>query len=346
MAVTALSIAEVAVRAMTYVAALLMFGASVFAVYAPLRARGDTQDDDGRERRALRRTVRQLQLGSAAAALVSGLACLVVHSAVVAGVPVLQAASGAVAGEMLRATLFGRALALHLGLAVALIGAVAVERGEVDAPSSRSGDLFRAVLAAAMLGTFAWMGHAAATRGADHYVHLGSDVVHLLAAGAWLGALPLLAATLVRSAQRRSPTLDRIALATTARFSAVGAICVAALVTTGTINAWYLVATPAALFGTSYGQLLLLKLALLASMLALAARNRFVLMPRIEEAAREGAEAGRVAMRRLARSAWIEGGFGVAIVVIVGVLGISVPGAHSGMTWPMPVTPEPRMHMH
>jgi uncharacterized membrane protein len=172
-------------------------------------------------------------------------------------------------------------------------------------------------------------------------VHLGGDVAHLLAAGAWLGALPLVAAIFIRAARRQSQALDRIVVRTTQRFSAIGVACVGTLLVTGTINAWYLVATWAALFGTPYGQLLLLKLARFALMLAFAARNRLILMPRLQKAGRGTADPSRDAMRGIARNASIEAALGVAVVIIVGALGISIPGVHTEISWPLPFRLDP-----
>ncbi|HET7031479.1 MAG TPA: copper homeostasis membrane protein CopD, partial [Casimicrobiaceae bacterium] len=330
--------AEVALRAVTYVAAMLMFGASLFVIYARGGARAPAEEDLRRQWNALRRRIRQLQLGCIVATLVAGLLWLVIHSAAVAGIPALEAVSGAAAGEVLRETLFGRAMAWHLGLGVVLAVMLVLDRRVVETRSSLRSDVIRVVLSAAILASLGWMGHAAATRGFDRYVHLGGDVAHLLAAGAWLGALPLLAVLLVGAARRQSPSFDRVALLATRRFSAIGVLCVGALLVTGVVNAWYLVATPPALFGTAYGQLLLLKLALFAGMLILAARNRFVLTPRIQEAVSRGADAGRIGMRSIARNAWGEAALGLGVVAIVGALGIAVPGAHAEIVWPLPFT--------
>ena len=325
-----MSAAEVVARAVTYAAAMLVFGASLFPIYARSGVPPDAGDDLRRHWHALRRRVRVLQLACVAATLVAGLLWLVIRSATVADVPVAHAMSGAVAGEVLRATLFGHAMAWHLGFAAAMLAILAVGPSAVEeTPPPVRNDVVRAVLSAGTLATLAWMGHAAGTRGVDRYVHLGCDVVHLLAAGAWLGALPPLAATIVRAAREQSPALDRLALCMTRRFSALGVVCVGTVFVTGTINGCYLVATPAALFGTSYGRLLLLKLALFASMLVLAARNRFILTPRVRQGFRGNTEAARDAMHGIARNAWKEALLGAGIAVIVGVLGMSVPAAHT-----------------
>jgi putative copper resistance protein D len=113
---------------------------------------------------------------------------------------------------------------------------------------------------------------------------------------------------------------------------------VGALLLTGGINACYLVGMPAALFGTHYGQLLLLKLALFALMLVLAAGNRLRLL-RIAAADGGAADTRAVAaMRHIARNAGIEFVLGLAIALIVGALGIAIPGAHTEIVWPFPFT--------
>src|SRR5438045_2510915 len=83
--------------------------------------------------------------------------------------------------------------------------------------------------------TPAWAGHAAAGEGSDLVIQLVSDIVHLLAAGAWLGALPALVYFL-----RRAPSHAAAAHATR-RFSILGVASVSALVVTGLANTWYLV---------------------------------------------------------------------------------------------------------
>src|SRR3546814_15811165 len=48
------------------------------------------------------------------------------------------------------------------------------------------------VAAGGGLSSLAWSGHGAATEGGAGMVHLGADILHLLAAGAWVGALAAL----------------------------------------------------------------------------------------------------------------------------------------------------------
>ena len=239
------------------------------------------------------------------------------------GLPLASALDRATLGAVLTQTLFGRVWLVRFALAVAL-GAVLLlaRRG---AALEAAG----ALLAGALLASLAWAGHAAAEQGSDRIVHLSADAVHLLAAGAWLGALLPLARVLA-GARRAPATLD-FATSATRRFSAMGAASVGALVLTGTASAWYTVGSVPGLFGTGYGRLLLAKLALFAAMVALAAANRLRWTPRL----RAGDES---APRRLERNAIAETALGLAVLCVVGALGVTVPARHTQIVWPFPYT--------
>lgn len=111
------------------------------------------------------------------------------------------------------------------------------------------------------------------------------------------------------------------AAAATERFSMLGIACVGTLIVTGTVNAWYLAGSRLALIGTPYGHWLMAKVALFATMIALAAHSRQRLAPRIS--AHE-----RSAPSLLARNASIEFVLGAGVIAIVGHLGITVPAIH------------------
>ena len=89
------------------------------------------------------------------------------------------------------------------------------------------------MIAAAYLGSLAWAGHAVAGAELGDFDQIVADVVHLLAAGAWLGALPALVYLL-----DGTHALDSVAQATR-RFSNLGMASVCVLVVSGLINAWY-----------------------------------------------------------------------------------------------------------
>jgi putative copper resistance protein D len=167
------------------------------------------------------------------------------------------------------------------------------------------------MLAALALATIALSGHAIGEKGADRAVHVCADALHLLAAGAWLGALVPLIAMLGRASEATS----LLAAQATRRFSALGLACMGALLLSGIINACYIVSEPAALVHSLYGRMLLAKVAIFVGIVALAAINRVVLMPRL-------------AWRRLRELALAECLLGFTVIAIVGKLGITIPGPH------------------
>jgi putative copper resistance protein D len=98
---------------------------------------------------------------------------------------------------------------------------------------------------------------------------------------------------------------------------------VAVLVASGAINGWYLVGSFAGLVTTPYGQLLLIKLCLFAGMLALAASNRFRLVPaltRESEASQRDASLARLRGHVLAEET-----LGLLVIIIVSALGTMEP---------------------
>jgi putative copper resistance protein D len=101
------------------------------------------------------------------------------------------------------------------------------------------------------------------------------------------------------------------------RFSGMGYGAVAILVGTGLVNTWYLM--PALIVTSLYSQLLIIKLALFALMLLLAALNRFWLVPAIA-----GSDAKKN-LFQLRHHVIGEQLLGIFIVALVSVLGTLAP---------------------
>lgn len=182
---------------------------------------------------------------------------------------------------------FGRAALVRLGL---LLLAFALSLARLQMPPWRT----LATLGLAAGASFAWTGHGSADDGTRGAAHLGADVVHLDAAATWIGALFVLLFLLAQTHRPRSTVSPQAAASALGAFSRIGPLVVAALVISGAINGWFIVgfAGLAGLPHTLYGQLLIVKLALFALMLALAAANRYVLTPRLEQATATGAAQG------------------------------------------------------
>src|SRR5262249_1368681 len=182
-------------------------------------------------------------------------------------------------------------------------------RRRVDWRAARGQTLLLAALA---LGAVAAAGHSAAVE-PSAAAAIAADVAHLLAAGIWAGALPALALLLRASSREAGADARPYAVVATRRFSRAALLLVAILVFTGVVITVAQVGSIGALLGTRYGQLLVLKLALVLGVVVVAAVGRYRLLPRL------GAEAttiGRPAMRRLAPAVSGEGGGGAAGPVV------------------------------
>ena len=186
-----------------------------------------------------------------------------------------------------------------------LIGFASRTRGQIA---------LTALLAGVLVFSLAGTGHAQTGTGGTKWLQAGSDAVHLLGAGAWLGGLVPLAIV------ARWGSLDEATKALT-RFSGMGYAAVAALLATGLVNGWFLVGTVDGLINTSYGRLLVLKVAIFGTMVALAGLNRFRLVPRLAS----GQISGRLALSRLRRHILAEQSLGFAVILIVSFLGTMAP---------------------
>jgi putative copper resistance protein D len=184
-----------------------------------------------------------------------------------------------------------------------------------------------ALCSAVSLATLSWAGHGAVDEGLSGWIHLGSDVLHLIASAAWVGAL----IGLVLLVTRPISQVDSEHLGLTHRalhgFGRVGTIVVATLVITGLINSWFLVGYEniLMLLITPYGQLLFAKLVLFAAMLLLAALNRFRLTPAFERTIVNSDHRG--ALIALRRSLAVETTLVIAILGLVAWLGTLAPPA-------------------
>ncbi|WP_368543769.1 copper homeostasis membrane protein CopD [Enterobacter soli] len=121
----------------------------------------------------------------------------------------------------------------------------------------------------------AGVGHAAMNEGAAGGVQRINHAVHLLCAATWIGGLlPLLYCM-----QLAKGRWNVAAIYTMMRFSRVGHYAVAGVILTGIVNALFILGFNAP-WRTEYGQLLLIKCALVAMMVAIALMNRYFLVPR------------------------------------------------------------------
>lgn len=300
---------QVGVRFALYIILLPLFGVALFGMYVPDQKIWLTRDA---------RAFRLMAAGGALLGLFFSFASLVVMTAAMTGTTV-TAVEWSTVETMLSAMAAGTAWLIRAGaLFLVLLSTLVLTRrpaAMVAAVAAASG------LALAML---AWTGHGGMDSGTRGVVHAGSDIVHLLAAGAWIGGILAFGVLLYR----RSPANELVPLYRALdRFALVGTLTVATLVLTGLVNSWLMIGPDRLpmLATTRYGQLLLVKLALFGTMLALAANNRFRLTPALGSAVAMPSPDGAVAALR--RSVMLETSAAIGILAIVAWLGTLVPPA-------------------
>jgi putative copper export protein/mono/diheme cytochrome c family protein len=230
--------------------------------------------------------------------------------------------------SVLAGTTFGHIWLIRLGLAL-LIAALLLRFDRARGWRTQAISTAAASLCAAFIAGLAWAGHGAA----GSLIETLGDGAHLITAGGWLGGLVPFVMTMASAHSGRTSACASLAADVTARFSIFGIVMVAVLILTGTLNSWYLVGSAPNLVGTEYGQLLLIKVALFGAMVAIAAFNRFSLMPRL----RRTDVPVEATLRTLERNGAVEIVLGIAIIAIVGALGIMAPAIHDQPSWPFPI---------
>ncbi|WLG48887.1 copper homeostasis membrane protein CopD [Pseudomonas sp. FP1742] len=180
-----------------------------------------------------------------------------------------------------------------------------------------------AVAGGVALASLAWSGHGAMDEGNRRFWHFAVDIAHLLAAGAWLGALLAFALMAKINALQTEARIRLLARAVN-RFEAIGAAIVLVITVTGVVNYLFIVGPKLdEVFLSTYGILLFIKVMLFAGMLVLAALNRFHLGPFLERSLRDGQYT--VAANALRRSVVVELAAAVVIVGLVAWLGTLSP---------------------
>lgn len=294
------------VRFGLYVVLGVAFGLPLFTLYAPSGGVA-----------GLQRTL----IFSSVLGVALSIAALVLLAASMAGIPAASVDRAAVEA-ILSLPAIGTAVILRIGALLLLsVAAFAIRRAR---PAAVAG----VVLGGTALASLAWTGHGNISEGFWAPIHLAADIIHLLAAGAWLGALIALVILVMRPVRSVGP--DHVARTHTALagFSGVGSVIVGLIVATGLVNSWTVIGlgNVGAMFTTVYGWLFIAKLALFGAMLALAAANRFRLTPALERAA--GAPSRQ--LKALRTSLAVETFSAVSILALVAWLGLLAPPGSMG----------------
>lgn len=300
--------ASIALRFGVYIDLMLLFGIALFGLYS----------FNGRER--VSGAVLPFR------SIVAGTAAIGVLVSVASMVMMASAMSGELNLAELRPHIEMMVLETDVGLAwvvriIALIlGGLAVLLNQ-RAPGVSL--LVSAIAGGIAVASLAWNGHGAMDEGSRRFWHFATDILHLLAAGAWFGALVAFA-WLTRLNTLKTEEHIRLLDRAVTRFGSVGALIVIVVTVTGVVNYLFIVGPKLddVIFST-YGTLLFIKVVLFGGMLVLAALNRFHLGPFVERSLRAGDNLA--ASKALSRSIMVELSAAILILGVVAWLGTLSP---------------------
>lgn len=283
----------VALRGIVDIAVLTVFGTAALrllvlpAALAPL-----AEADAAFLSRRLRRSLQALAVATIA---ILGLWLVGVAQSLsgAADWPSLLSAIGTVLG----CTAFGTAVLGQVST-LAILATVLLQTGIFA-------ELMAGLAATALIALQASHGHAVSMGSTGLYL---ANVLHLMAAGAWIGSLP----AILWLAWRLPPAAVAALLRA---FSPLGQVCVLLIAVTAMLQGLAMIQTLHSLFTTAYGWTAMLKLLLFAALLVLAAANRWLWTPRL---ARDGHDSAT--RRGLLVTLGIEIGAGLGVLLAAGLL--------------------------
>lgn len=149
---------------------------------------------------------------------------------------------------------------------------------------------------------------------------LPANLLHVLAAGAWIGGLAVLVVALPAAARRlndrqRTELLSGVLT----RFSTLALVAVALVLAGGVLQSLLELGAPGDLIGTPFGRAVVAKTALVAGLLACGAVNRSRTLPALAHAAAEG-RADRESADMLRHTLQLEVALGLAALATSGAL--------------------------
>ena len=297
------SISNSLARTFSFVGLLALIGVTAFRMLVLPPAREINVDIRAR----MKRRAAALGLAASVVVILSALGRIFLESEMMSAMPGMQTMSMT---DMAMHTRWGLALRLELGAAlVALVSfALAIQR-------VRSAWLVASISSIVLAVTPALAGHAAASPRFTSLM-ITSDFLHVLGGASWLGNLlcVMLIGVPIALTLEGAERWQTVASLVNA-FSPVALASAAVVGASGVIASWVHLEHLSALWQTAYGQVLLLKLALVAITLMIGAYNFRRVQPQLLN------EGGSV---RLRRSAAFELSVGFLILLVTGFLtGIS-----------------------
>ena len=301
----------IAIRFALYADLMLLVGLSAFPLYSFTRAERNAREI---------MPIGTLLIWLIVAGMAFSAAGFAVASAAMMGEPV-GSLNLPMLSMMASETAVGAALKVCLwALTVVLASLVFIRRNQ----TARLGCSL--VGGSVALATLLWAGHAGATEGALGVAHRISDIAHMIAAAVWIGGIGAFALLLRRPAQIQSAAHVIVVVRSLENFSHVGTAAVGIVVLTGIFNGFVILgADVSPIFYSTYGLLLLAKVALFAVMLVLSANNRWKITPSLKQSLHSGGT--ETAWKQLRLSIAWEATAGAAVLALVAWLGTLAPTA-------------------
>jgi copper transport protein len=302
-------------RALAFLASLVLVGGLVFTLW---------RWPEG----VARREIKLLLLGSAALAFIATLASIPLQAAYAVGTGASALYDTSALGDVL-AERFGRAAVLRLvliGIAAALV--MLHQRGRDIASRGERG--LSVLVACGVVATFAYAGHGDTGR----WPQLGfvTDFAHVGGAALWLGGVAVLALAL----RRRSASVDETESLSGAaqRFSSLALPAIALIVLSGVVQGWRQLGSLDALWTTTYGHLLAVKVLVVIAIVIVASAARDILRDRTVPAVRATIARARGSvvtddsdtLLDLRNGVWVEAGLAVAVLLVTATLVVTQPG--------------------
>ncbi len=313
---------EVVDRWLNLLADTVFLGGSIFALIVWIPTVTDARDKitDALNRKMMTRSGRMLA-GAAVIALTATILSLIIQAFTVAGSSSLTNIAGQ-AFTIVSSTRFGAYWAFRMATVLAAICASTVILRTKQSRASWS-----LVLSIGLLLSLSTSltSHNAAASTYFPLLNLLSDWIHLVAVGAWVGGLAFLALAVLALKNMKARFLAELIR----RFSSVALVSVGVIGLTGLYNLLLEVGSLFALFSTSYGQILLVKLCIFAPMIIFGGINQFALYGHIARANSKSRRAGKRPVGRLFNlfriSVRSEITLGIILLLVVGVLTASSP---------------------
>lgn len=283
--------------------------------------------------------------------MLAGVGLLMLQTASVTG-RAESALSWAEVSRLLENTRYGSVWLMRQGMALSLLLWLTGQRRLVTWCGEPLFDALLLAAAAAQAAAGVLTGHGAATE--PVWLATIGHLTHLMAAGVWAGGLPALAYGLRLAAHRDDTAARAHFAAALRRFSALAAASVLLLMVSGSVIGYLQLGAPtqwpgqtdgllyglftllertaAPLLATDYGLLVVAKVALLVPILAVAARVRFVCMPRLGDIAFDQ----RTVLAGASHLVRLEIAVVLAILLAAAALGTTLPAAHDRLVWPFP----------